>query len=90
MNNVKSRANNSKTHGLARVFAGRKYHIFKLGQSWGSCQVTICGFYPRVFVAEEHLKSPMFQHALDQYPLCKECKEAFLKVETMPTRVEND
>lgn len=76
---IKSTVNASKTHGLARVYAGRTHHIFALGQSRGD-QIAVCRFYPKYFVAESYLEKRRLGHLLDRYPLCKGCKVAFGKL----------
>lgn len=76
---IKSRANNSATHGLVRARGGRLYHIFRTGQSREG-RLAICGFFPSYPIPGWVIDKSRPESSLDDYPLCKKCKDAFLKV----------
>jgi hypothetical protein len=78
---IKSKVNDSVTHGLVRVIGGRLYHVFPAGQKQNR-RVTICGFWPSYPVPDFVVERAMSEGRLDLYPLCKGCKEAFLKLDT--------
>lgn len=75
---IKAKINDSKTHSLHRAYGGRLYHSFPAGQE-PRHEAAVCGFWPSypIFDIGESMPYQLLSH----YPLCKGCKEAFLKLE---------